>query len=110
MPAALAGAQVSVRARLGSGALQIISAAGAQLASHRRAPAGAGQVIRSPEHAAELEAAVLGAFTTRPPCRRKQNRPPGQAALAAAARLRREDPSGQLIDLARYAQLAEMAR
>lgn len=110
VPAALAGAQVSVRARLGGEALEIFSAAGVPLASHRRAPAGAGQLIRSPQHAAALEAAVLSIFTTRPPCRRKQNSPPGEAAQAAAARLRGEQPTGDLIDLERYAELAQVAQ
>jgi hypothetical protein len=55
---------------------------------------------------------VLAAFTTHRPCRQKQNRPPGQAALAAAAILRGEQPAdgGVVIDLERYAQLAEVAR
>ncbi len=110
VPAALAGAQqVIVRARLGAEALEIFSAAGVLLASHRRAPVGAGQLVRCAEHAAGLEAAVLSIFTTRPPCRRKQNRPPGEAALAAAARLRGEQPAA-VIDLERYAELAEVAR
>ncbi|MGC2373141.1 MAG: hypothetical protein WA484_04620, partial [Solirubrobacteraceae bacterium] len=77
-------------------------------------PSGAGQLIRSAEHAAGLEQAVLSAFTTRRPCRGKQNRPPGEAALAAAAILRGEHGAGQddgvVIDLERYAKLAEVAR
>ena len=50
---------------------------------------------------------MLAAFTTRPPCRRKANRPPSVEALAlasthaAAAILDVEIPS-----LARYAELA----
>jgi hypothetical protein len=113
VPAALAGApQVTVRARLGEQTLRIVSAAGTLIAKHRRAPSGAGQRIRSAEHAAGLEQAVLTAFTTHRPCRRKQNRPPGQAALQAAAILRSEHPAdgGVVIDLERYAQLAEVGR
>jgi transposase len=114
VPAALAGAaQVTVRARLGEQTLRIVGATGTLIANHRRAPSGAGQLIRSAEHAAGLEQAVLSAFTTRPPCRRKQNRPPGRVALAAAAVLRGEQPvvdGGVVIDLERYAQLAEVAR
>jgi len=117
VPAALAGApQVRVRARLGEQALQITSAAGTLIAKHRRAPSGTGQVVRCAEHTAGLEQAVLSAFTTRSPCRRKQNRPPGQAALQAAAILRGEQPpndgggGGVVIDLERYAQLAQVAR
>lgn len=115
VPAALAGApQVTVRARLGEQTVLIVSAADTQVAKHRRASAGTGQLVRSAEHAAGLEQAVLSAFTTRPPCRRKQNRPPGQAALQAAAILRGEQPAndggGVVIDLERYAQLAQVAR
>lgn len=116
VPAALAGApQVTVRARLGEQTLQIASAAGTLIAKHRRAPSGTGQLIRSAEHAAGLEQAVLSAFTTQRPCRRKQNRPPGQSALQAAAILRGEQPAndgggGVVIDLERYAQLAQVAR
>jgi transposase len=113
VPAALAGAaQVTVRARLGEQTLRILSSAGTLIAKHRRAPSGAGQLLRSADHAAGLEQAVLSAFTTRPPCRRKQNRPPGQAALQAAAILRGEHPAdgGVVIDLERYAELAEVAR
>ena len=61
--------------------LELISGAGRRVARHRRAPAGAGQLLRSSEHALLLEQAVLGAFTTDKPCRRKANRPPGDAAL-----------------------------
>jgi transposase len=113
VPAALAGVpQVIVRARLGEQTLRIVSGAGTLIAEHRRAPSGGEQLVRSAEHAAGLEQAVLSAFTTRPPCRRKQNRPPGQAALQAAAILRGDHPAdgGVVIDLERYAELAEVAR
>lgn len=118
VPAGLAGERdVTVLARVGEQTLRIVSPAGTLVAKHRRAPAGAGQVVRSAEHAAGLEQAVLCAFTTHKPCARKQNRPPGQAALAAAAVLRGEQPptagddgGGVVIDLERYAQLAEVAR
>lgn len=111
VPAGLAGAAlVTVRARLGEQTLRIFSAAGALAATHRRAPAGAGQLIRSDEHALGLQTAVLEVFTSRPPCRRKQNRPPGEGAQAAAARLRGQQPAGVVIDLERYAQLAQVAR
>ena len=76
------GQTVTVRARLGELRLEIVSPAGRRIARHRRAPAGAGQVLPSAEQARLLEAAVLDAFTTDRPCRRKANRPPGSAALA----------------------------
>jgi transposase len=110
VPAGLVGELVELRARIGELTLELRSPAGVVVATHRRAPAGGGQLVRQPEHAAELERAVLAAFTTRPPCRRKQNRPPGQAALQAAARLRGQGSEARLIDLERYAQIARVAR
>ncbi|MGH2990271.1 MAG: IS21 family transposase [Solirubrobacterales bacterium] len=106
-----AGQLVTVSAVLGEPELRILGPAGSVLAIHRRAPAGSGQLLRSAEQRAELEQAVLAAFTTRPPCRRKQNRPPGEAALAEAARLRGHSPQAPAApDLDRYAELAELAR
>jgi hypothetical protein len=66
--------------RLGSGVVEVVAANGAVLARHRAAPARAGVGVRSAEHHAALEAAVLSAFTTAPPCRRKENRPLGPMA------------------------------
>lgn len=105
----LVGQTVTVRARLGELHLEIISAAARRVARHRRAPAGAGQVRQSAEHARLLEAAVLDAFTTARPCRRKPNRPPGDAALAEAARLRGQQ-TAVVGDLADYARIATVAR
>jgi hypothetical protein len=87
-----------------------LSAAGRRIARHRRAPAGAGQVLQSAKHARLLERAVLDAFTTERPCRRKANRPPGSAALAEAARLRGHDLAGVVVDLEDYARIARVAR
>jgi transposase len=107
----LVGQTVTVSARLGELHLEILSAAGRRVARHRRAPAGAGQLLRSPEHARLLEQAVLGAFTTDRPCTRKPNRPPGDAALAQAAQLRGHDESAAVVvDLEHYAQIASVAR
>jgi transposase len=105
VPPALAGQTVSVRLRVGEPVLQLVSAAGVLVATHRRAPAGAGQLVRSPAHQAALEQAVLAAFTTRPRCARKPNRPPSSEALALAA-----DHSSagdvEIPSLADYARLA----
>jgi hypothetical protein len=90
--------------------LEICSPAGVVLAGHRLAPAGAGTMVRTPEHRAELELAVLSAFTTGPPCRRKGNHPPGAAARAEATRLLAGLGGEVTVDLARYAELAEAAR
>ena len=107
VPPNLAGQTVTVLARLGEPTLRLVSAAAVLVATHRRLPAGAGQLVRLPAHQAALEEAVLAAFTTRPPCRRKPNRPPGVEALALAAAL----APGALVEVAipsleRYAELA----
>jgi transposase len=105
-----AGRTVTVTWRISEPVLRIVDAHGEILAEHRRIPAGAGQKVRSAEHAAMLEAAVLAAFTTKDACRRKPNLPPGDSALAELARLRGLDPEGaQVISLADYAALAEAA-
>src|SRR5262252_2733436 len=108
VPPGLAGTAVECRHRLGTATLQVHSAAGTALASHRLEPDGAGALVRDPGHAASLEAAVLAAFTTSPPCQRKGNHPPGQTARAEAARLLASLGGGEVtVDLHRYAELAE---
>jgi len=107
VPPAHAGQTVTVVARVGEPILRILSAAGVLVATHRRLPAGAGQLVRLPVHAAALERAVLAAFTTRPPCPRKQNRPPSVEALALARTLVPEALEDVAIpSLERYAELA----
>lgn len=106
VPPGYAARTMTVRARVGEPVLQIVTATGELLATHRRAPAGAGQLVRSVEHAAMLEQAVLAAFTTEHACRRKVNRPPGQEALADLARLKGLTTApAPVIDLGRYAAL-----
>ncbi|MGH3180995.1 MAG: Mu transposase domain-containing protein [Streptosporangiaceae bacterium] len=83
----LIGAEVTVRHRLSTPGIEIVSAAGILLASHYREAPGGGYVVRDPAHAAALEHEVLAAFTSDPPCRRKANRPPGERARAEAAKL-----------------------
>ena len=59
-------------------------------------------------HKAALEKAVLRAFTTKPPCRRKVNRPPSEAAKALAAELSGVPVQQTLpvvVDLRRYEEL-----
>jgi transposase len=109
VPPGIVGQTVTVRARLGDLHLEIISPAGRRVARHRRAAAGAGQVLQSEEHARQLQTAVLDAFTTARPCRAKQNHPPGEQALRAAAALHGEQPT-VVVNLERYAQLAQVAR
>ena len=110
VPPAHAARTVTVLARVGDPLLRVVSAAGEIVAEHRRAPVGGGQTLRTPEHAAMLERAVLEAFTTGHACRRKANVPPGRQALAELARLRGLDAgSAPVISLERYAQLAKAA-
>lgn len=107
VPPAQATQTVAVLARLGEPTLRLVSAAGVLVATHRRLPAGAGQLVRQPAHQVALEQAVLAAFTTRPACARKPNRPPSVEALALAAALAPEalvEP--ELPTLAAYAALA----
>jgi transposase len=106
-----AGATVEVRARLGELHLEIYTLAGHRIARHRRALLGAGQTVRTEEHARALERAVLEQFTTNKPCSRKPNRPPGEQARAEAARLRGEQGAGGgvVVDLEQYARIARVA-
>jgi transposase len=105
-----AGKLVTVIAQIAEPVLRIVSAHGEIVAEHRRIPAGAGQTVRSAEHAKMLEAAVLAAFTTKDACRRKPNLAPGERALRELARLRGIDcEPTNVISLEDYAALAEAA-
>ena len=85
VPPGLGGTAVQCRHRLGTGNAGDLHPGRGLLAAHRLAPDGAGIVVRTAAHRAELERAVLSAFTTRRPCERKGNHPPGEAARAEAA-------------------------
>jgi hypothetical protein len=110
VPPGMPGAQVSVRLRLGAQVLQVATAAGAVIAAHRLAPAGAGRIVRDDGHVVALEKAVLAAFSDAGPCRHKTRRPPSPAARAEAARLQglpADDPAARVvIDMAAYAATA----
>jgi transposase len=107
VPPGLVGRSVELRAVVGSSVLDIL-VTGRTVATHRRAADGAGVVVRTPAHHADLEAAVLSAFSTDRPCRRKENRPPSSAALAAATALGGgPDAAWEVaVDLQGYADLA----
>jgi transposase len=107
VPPGLAGTTLELRHRLTSATVEIVAPSGAALAQHRLAPPGAGTLVRSREHHAALEATVLSAFTTRRPCDRKSNRPPGPGALIEAARLLGAEGREPVVDLARYAEVTE---
>ncbi len=112
VPHALVGAEVTVRHRLGSGTVELVSRGGVLVASHRRLTPGGGHVVRDPAHRAALEAEILAGFTTQAPCRRKANRPPGEAARAEAARLAGGPADHEVVvSLATYQALVDdMAR
>jgi hypothetical protein len=109
VPPGLAGTQAECRHRLGTAMVEIFSPAGTRLASHRLAPDGAGTLVRSAAHRAELERVVLSAFTTDRPCERKGNHPPGESARGEAARLLAGLGPDVTVDLTRYAELAGLA-
>jgi transposase len=111
VPPGYARQTLIVRARVGEPHLRIVTGTGIKVASHRRAPNGAEQTIRSAEHAVLLERAVLNAFTTQTACRSKTNRPPGDGALAELAKLHGQPPGlvAPVVSLSDYAKLAEVA-
>ena len=111
VPPGYARQPLTVRVRVGEPQLRIVTASGIKVATHRRAPNGAEQTVRSPEHQVQLERAVLDAFTSQTACRSKINRPPGKDALAELAKLHNHvETIPPVVSLADYAQLAEVAR
>jgi transposase len=110
VPPGYASQPLILRTRVGEPHLRILTTTGIKVATHRRAPAGAEQTVRSSEHATQLERAVLDAFTTQTSCRRKINRPPGDGALAELAKLHgHADQVAPVVSLQDYAALAEVA-
>ena len=109
VPPGLHGQRVTIRRRLGVKQIEVVSAAGSVVATHRVAPAGAGALQRQPDHRVELEQVVLASLTSSRPCRRKANKPPGEAALAAAAALAGE-ARDVVVSLEEYGRYAEAAR
>jgi len=111
VPPGYASQPLVLRARVGEPHLRIVTATAIKVATHRRAPNGAEQTIRTSEHAVQLERAVLDAFTTQTACRRKVNRPPGNGALAELSKLHSHAPAqvAPVVSLSDYAKLAEVA-
>jgi hypothetical protein len=101
--------ELTLRQRLGTNTVEVVSPAGAVMVTHRLAPPGAGSMVRTPEHRAALEAVVLSQFSTARPCDRKANRPPGQAALAERARLMGDAGTEPTVDLAGMAEVIALA-
>src|SRR3954471_11584204 len=105
----MGGTDVTLRHRLGTATVDIVSAAGQLLVSHRLATPGAGSMVRTPEHRAALEAVVLSQFTSARPCDRKANRPPGAAALAERAQLLGSASVEPTVDLDELAEVIRLA-
>ncbi len=103
----LSGVILELRHRLASSTIEVHAASGTLLVSHRLAPAGAGTIVRTPEHRAALESVVLSSFTVARPCDTKANRPPGPESLAEAARLLGVEGREVTVDLQGYADLIE---
>ncbi|MFC8718654.1 transposase [Kitasatospora sp. NPDC057198] len=116
VPPGLPGAQVKVLRRLGEDYLHVLTAGRAVVAKHHRAPGGSGQVVRDAGHVIALERAVLASFSDRAPCKSKVRRPPSEAAIAEADRLRGTGTSGSasaervVVDLSHYAAVADRLR
>jgi hypothetical protein len=106
VPPGLGGATLLLRHRLSSPTFDVAAPSGAMLVTHRLAPPGSGALVRSTEHRAALEAAVLSSFTTARPCDTKANRPPGAEALAEAARLLGPIGAEPSVDLSIYDDIA----
>lgn len=102
------GQVVAVRHKLGTTTLDVTDRHGAVLAHHVRQADGAGAVVRLDEHVTALTKVVLANFSDRDPCRRKTRRPPSEAALAEAERIRQarlgvSDGEHVVIDFADWA-------
>ena len=105
----LGGTAMTLRHRLGTTTLDVVSPAGMLLVTHPLAAPGSGAMVRTPAHRQALEKVVLGAFTTARPCDRKANRPPGPDALAERARLLGPAGAEPSVDLAAMAEVIRLA-
>ncbi len=105
----LAGTTMTLRQRLGTATLDVVSPAGVVVVTHLLAPAGSGTTVRTTAHRDALEGVVLGQFSTKRPCDRKENRPPGAAALAERAKLMGATGAEPAVDLAGMAEVIRLA-
>jgi transposase len=105
----LAGVAMTLRHRLGTATVDVVSPAGALLVTHPLAPPGSGTMVRTPAHRDALEKVVLAQFTMARPCDRKENRPPGAAALAERAKLLGPEGAEPSVDLDRLAEVIRLA-
>ena len=109
VPPGLAGVTMTLRHRLGASSLEVVGPSGVVLVTHTLAAAGAGMMVRSPEHRGALEAVVLARFSTARPCDRKANRPPGAASRSERAKLVGADAAEPAVDLAEVAEVIRLA-
>lgn len=109
VPPGLAGVTMTLRQRLGTASVDVVGPAGVVLVTHHLAPAGSGTMVRTPAHRDALEHVVLAQFTTARPCDRKENRPPGAAALAERAKLLGSAGVEPSVDLAGLAEVIRLA-
>lgn len=109
VPPGLAGVTMTLRHRLGTTTVDVVSPAGIVLVAHALAAPGAGAMVRTPAHREALEKVVLGQFTTARPCDRKANRPPGAAALAERAKLLGPAGAEPSVDLEQMAEVIRLA-
>ena len=111
VPPGYARQPLTVRARVGEPHLRIVTATGIKVATHRRAPNGAEQTVRTPEHARSSSSGPCWTRSRRQTaCRSKINRPPGKDALAELAKLHSHaETIAPVVSLADYAKLAEVA-
>ena len=109
VPPGLTGALMTLRQRLGTTTLDVVSPSGVLLVTHRLAPRGAGAMVRTPAHRDALEKAVLSQFSAARPCDRKENRPPGEAALVERAKLMGRAGREPRVDLEAMAEVVRLA-
>jgi hypothetical protein len=109
VPPGLSGTVMTLRQRLGTTTLDVVAPSGVLLVTHQLAPRGAGAMVRTPAHRETLEKAVLSQFTSARPCDRKENRPPGAAALAERAKLMGQAGNEPTVDLEKMAEVIRLA-
>jgi len=105
----LAGVTMTLRQRLGTTTLDVVSPAGMVVVTHKLATPGSGAMVRTPAHREALEKVVLGQFTDARPCDRKANRPPGAGALAERAKLLGPAGATPTVDLEGMAEVIALA-
>ena len=122
VPPELAAAQVVVTRPVGGAFIDIATTGGIVIARHRLLADGLGGTVRDAGHVIALNAAAMAAANTGRGHRRKERIPPGPAARAAAAELRKRLAAGDravietattttdstVIDLSAYERAAQL--